>query len=183
MAKQRIDMVALMNIAWDRRCNLSHDEYEEKIKNLLSHSFVEYERLFKAYCDEKGTEYEDEIFYIYQHIFVYIMLSDGDFLQGEYDAYCRYCKWAGIDALSVEDARALYNRLNNDEVANDIALLTNLRGSIDPENYEAMVKGFCYLALAGDKEMDENEYYILRCFFEDGYDYAPKTWEQFKREW
>ncbi len=183
MAKSRINMIDLMNVAWKRRQEFSHEEYEVRVKNLLSHSFVEYEKLFKNYCANKGQEYKEEIFIIYQHIFVFMMLSDGDFLQGEYDAYCKYCSWAGFQPLSVADTRALYNRLTVDDLVSDISVLVKLRDLIDPENYEAMVQGFCYLTLLGDKEMDENEYYILRCFFESGYDYAPSTWDQFKREW
>lgn len=183
MGKSRINMIELMNKAWNRRQEVSHDEYEVKIKNLISHSFVEYEKIFKDYCSRNGKSYNEEVFIIYQHIFVFLMLSDGDFLQGEYDAYCKYCNWAGFQPLSVADSRALYNRLSVDDLVDDIKVLIDLREGIDPENYEAMVQGFCYLALAGDKEMDENEYYILRCFFESGYDYAPSTWEQFKKEW
>ena len=58
-----------------------------------------------------------------------------------------------------------------------------MRESIEPDKYEALILAFCYLCLQGDKAMDENEYYILRCFFEKGYDYAPATWQQFKDEW
>ena len=30
------------------------------------------------------------------------MLSDGDFLQGEYDAYCKFCNYANIKPLTRE---------------------------------------------------------------------------------
>ena len=43
---------------------------------------------------------DDLIFYPFQEIFVFIMLSDDDFLQGEYDAYCKYCGFAGFKPLS-----------------------------------------------------------------------------------
>lgn len=183
MAKTKINMLDLMDVAWNRRQNVSNDEFEDKIKNLISHSFVEYERLFKVYCEKENQKYEEEVFVIYQHIFVFMMLSDGDFLQGEYDAYCKYCQWAGFKPLSVSDTRELYQRLGVDVLANDISTLVELREFIDPENYEALVQGFCYLSLAGDREFDENEYYILRCFFERGFDYAPATWTDFKNEW
>lgn len=43
--------------------------------------------------------------------------------------------------------------------------------------------GILFSFLVGRQIFDENEYYILRCFFEDdSYDYCPSTWEQFKRE-
>ncbi len=182
--KTRINMITLMNLAWDRRKALSHEEYEIKIRNLLSHAYVECSELYEAYCKNEGKAYEDEIFYAFQRIFVFIMLCDGDFLQGEYDAYLKMCDNCNFQPLSVDDCRSLYNRMTVDDLAKQVSLLVNvLRDFIDGENYEAMVQGFCYLALAGDKEMDENEYYVLRGFFESGYDYAPSTWEQFKREW
>ena len=87
-----------------------------------------------------------------------------------------------IDIVIIITCFNFFNRLNYLH-QKSIKLLTNLREFIDPENYEAMVQGFGYLCLSGDKAMDENEYYILRCFFEPGYDYAPESWEQFKKEW
>jgi hypothetical protein len=52
--------------------------------------------------------------------------------------------------------------------------------AITKESFEQFI---IHLVEQGDKAMDENEYYILRCFFEAGYDYAPSTWQQFKDEW
>ena len=65
----------------------------------------------------------------------------------------------------------------------DIKLLNGLREFVDGDNYNAMVLGFCYLSLLGDTSFDENEYYIIRCFYDARYDYAPRDWAQFKREW
>ena len=90
-----------------------------------------------------------------------IMLSDDDFLQGEYDAYCKFCKYANIEPLSVADCRSLYGRTSVDKLAENINFLSKLRDSIDSSKYEAMVLAFCYLCLQGDKAMDENEYYSL----------------------
>lgn len=183
MAKTRINMIDLMNTAWSKKNSCSSDEFAEKIKNLLSHSFVEVERIYKDYCSRNGIKYDQQVFLVYQHIFIFLMKCDGEFLQGEYDAYLKYCDWANIQPLKVERVNELYNEMSVDVLTNDIKLLVGLRDSIDPENYEAMVQGFCYLSLSGDRCFDENEYYILRCFFEDGYDYQPSDWEQFKREW
>ena len=183
MAMSRINLVNMMNIAWDKKQSVSAEEYEVKVKNLLSHAFVEYERLYVAYCKEKGIEYKDDVFYIYQRLIIYFIFSDGDFLQGEYDAYCKYCNWAHIQPLTVDDCRNLNSKLSTETIINDLKLLYNLRDSITPENYEAMVQGFCFMSLLGDKSFDENEYYILRCFFDSNYDYCPATWEQFKKEW
>ena len=111
------------------------------------------------------------------------MKCDGEFLQGEYDAYCKFCKWAKIQALTVADVNALYSRTSVDRVIEDIKLINGLREFIDGDNYNAMVLGWCYLSLLGDGKFDENEYYIIRCFYDARYDYLPRDWAQFKREW
>ena len=183
MAKQKMNMIALMNAAWSKRQQSTAEQYEEYVKNLVSHSFVQYESMYKAYCNEKHIKYEDQVFYVYQHIFVFLMKCDGEFLQGEYDAYCKYCNWAKIQPLSVSDVNALYARMKVEDLARDINLLTGLRPSIDAASYEAMVLGFCYFSLLGDRSFDENEYYVIKCFFENGYDYVPATWDRFKNEW
>ena len=172
MARTPINMIELCNLAWDRKSKLAPSEYYVKTKNLLSHAYVECGRII-------GRE---KVFVAFQRILVFLMLCDDDFLQGEYDCYKTFCDYAKYEALTVSDCRSLYNRLSVDDLTDEIATLVKLRDSIDPENYEAMVQGFCYFCLSGDKAMDENEYYILRCFFQ-GNDYAPSSWDQFKREW
>ena len=172
MSKTPINMIELCNLAWDRKSKLAPSEYYVKTKNLLSHAYVECGRII-------GRE---KVFVAFQRILVFLMLCDDDFLQGEYDCYKTFCDYAKYEALTVSDCRSLYNRLSVDDLTDEIATLVKLRDSIDPENYEAMVQGFCYFCLSGDKAMDENEYYILRCFFQ-GNDYAPSSWDQFKREW
>ena len=183
MAMEKMNLINMMNTAWERKNEVSAEEYEVKVKNLLSHAFVEIERMYVDFCKEKGYEYKDEVFYVFQRLIVYFTFSDGDFLQGEYDAYVKYCDWAHIQPLSVADCKALNERLTSETIINDIKLINGLRDSIDPENFTALVQGFCYMSLLGDKSFDENEYYIIRCFFDRGYDYCPEDWETFKREW
>ena len=183
MARSSMNMISLMNYAWDQRQKVDAETYQDQCRNLLSHAYVELDSLYQEYCNQQNVKNEQIIFYTFQEIFVMIMLSDDDFLQGEYDAYCKFCKYANIEPLSVADCRSLYGRTSVDKLAENINFLSKLRDSIDSSKYEAMVLAFCYLCLQGDKAMDENEYYILRCFFEAGYDYAPSTWQQFKDEW
>ena len=183
MAKQSMNMINLMNYAWEQRGKVDAATFQDQSRNLLSHAYADLTNMYNDYCRRQNVKNEDLIFYTFQEIFVFIMLSDDDFLQGEYDAYCKFCKYAGIEPLSVSDCRALYQRTSVEKLSQNIAFLQELRDTIEPDKYEAMVLGFCYLCLHGDKAMDENEYYILRCFFEAGYDYAPSTWEQFKKEW
>ena len=183
MATSKLDLVKLMNIAWERRKESTAEEYEEKVKNLISHAFVEYENIYVSYCKDKNIKYNDDVFYLFQRLILWNCLADDEFLQGEYDAYCKYCSWAKINPLTVEDCKALVRRTSRDAIVADLSLITKLRDAVDPENYQAMVQGFCYMSLLGDKSFDENEYYLIRCFLKDGYDYCPSTWEQFKREW
>ena len=183
MATERMNLISMMNQAWQRKNEVSAEEFEIKVKNLISHAFVEIERMYVDFCKSKGYEYKDDVFYIFQRLIIYFIFTDGDFLQGEYDAYVKYCNWAKIEPLTVDDCKNLYNRLSTEDIVNDIKLINGIRDSIDPVNFTALVQGFCYMSLLGDKSFDENEYYILRCFFQDGYDYCPADWETFKREW
>ena len=183
MAKQSMNMISLMNYAWDQRQKVSYETFQDQCRNLLSHAYVELDSLYQEYCKQQNLKNEQIIFYTFQEIFVYFMLTDNDFLQGEYDTYLKYCKFANFEPLSVEDCRSLYNRTSVETLGQDIQFICSLRDTIAPDKYEALILAFCYLCLQGDKAMDENEYYILRCFFEQGYDYAPSTWQQFKDEW
>lgn len=183
MAKQSMNMISLMNYAWDQRQKVDAATFQDQCRNLLSHAYADLTNMYNDYCARQGVKNEDLIFYTFQEIFVFIMLSDDDFLQGEYDAYCKFCNYAGIQPLSVADCRSLYGRTSVERLGQDINFLSQLRETIEPSKYEAMVLAFCYLCLHGDKAMDENEYYILRCFFEQGVDYAPSSWQQFKDEW
>lgn len=183
MAKKSMNMISLMNYAWDQRQKVSAEVYQDQCRNLLSHAYADLNALYQQYCREQNVKNEEIIFISFQHVFVFMMLSDNDFLQGEYDAYCKFCNYAGIQPLSVADCRSLYGRTSVERLGQDINFLSQLRETIEPSKYEAMVLAFCYLCLHGDKAMDENEYYILRCFFEQGVDYAPSSWQQFKDEW
>lgn len=183
MAKSRINLVKMMNEAWDARQRYDADVLGDLVVKKIAPAFNDYESMFIQFCKEEGNQYKDEVFIVYQHIFLFFMLCDDDFLQGEYDAYCKFCKWANIKPLSTDRMRELYREIKVDTLINDIGLLFRLRNSIPAAKYEDMVQGFCYLTLLGDRAFDENEYYILRCFYEVGYDIQPSDWEAFKKEW
>ena len=173
-----MNLIELMNYAWDKRQSCNANELEDMVRNLLSHSHANYDGILSS----NGYP-EDKTFYVFQNILIYISMSDSDFLQGEYDAYVKYCNWAGIRALSVDDCKAFYNRTSTDKLSEDIYLLKSYRYHLDDNHYESMVLAFCILSLLGDKAFDENEYYIIRCFFDDSVDYCPSNWTQFKKEW
>lgn len=180
---KKMNMITHMNRAWEQKQKLDLNTYEEYCKNLVTHAYVELEKMYKGFCKEKNIEYKNEIFIIFQHIFVCIIKCDGEFLQGEYDAYCKYCEWAGFNPLLVKEVNNLYEKLSVDTLSKDIGLIVALRKYIEDDNYESMVKGFCYLSLLGDNKFDENEYYIIRNFYDQEFDYVPKDWETFKKEW
>ena len=96
MATEKMNLISMMNQAWERKHEVSAEEFEIKIKNLISHAFVEIEKLYVDFCKSKGYEYKDDVFYIFQRLFIYFIFTDGDFLQGEYDAYVKFCNWAKI---------------------------------------------------------------------------------------
>ena len=102
--------------------------------------------------------------------------------QGEYDAYVKFCELAGYQCLTVDECKSFYKRKTTSDLAESIRTIKNYRYNVSTNNYEAMIVAFCYLCLLGDKAMDENEYYIIRCFFDESEDYCPSDWATFKRE-
>ena len=168
----------LMNYAWRERQNKNGEQFSTACMNLCSHAYAEINGII-GYNEEN----QQKLFIAFQHLFVFVMKADNDFLQGEYDAYCKFSKWAGYTPLKVEEVNNLYNRLSVDTLVQDINFIASFRSQIDDNKYEALVLAFCYLSLLGDSSFDENEYYIIRCFFDNGYDYCPSDWATFKKEW
>lgn len=173
-----MNLIHLMNYAWDDKTKTNAKEYAAKFRNLLSHAYVDILEKNKT----MSSDY-DKPFYAIQEICVFLMKCDDDFLQGEYDAYVNFCNYAGFQPLSVKDVTALHNRKTVTDLANDIAYIKSFRYYLDDNKYEALILSFCYLSLLGDNAFDENEYYIIRTFFDEGYDYCPYDWSTFKREW
>lgn len=174
-------MIADMNEAWKNLNAYSSQQNQEFVKNLVSHAFVAIDKAWSDYAKKNGNKYEDDAFYVFQKIFVKFMLCDGEFLQSEYDCYCKFCNYAHVQPLSVADCRSLYNRVSVDQLVDNIAYLVRLRPGLGEDMYHAMVRGFCHFCLLSDHEMDENEYYILRCFYTSNE--APSSWAQFKNDW
>jgi len=173
-----------MNEAWEDMRQVSNDKNQEYVINLLSHSYVKIESIWKAFCQKKGTEYDSNTFYLFQQILVKLMLCDGDFLQSEYDCYCKFCHTAGVKPLSVADCKSFNNRTSVEKLGISIKMLNEMRGSIGEREFQAMVRSFCHFAFLSDKAIDENEFYIIRCFYQNAYgDYCPETWSRFKQEW
>ena len=173
-----MNLINLMNYAWDDKQKTSAKEYALKFRNLISHAYVDILEKNKNI----SSDY-DRPFYAIQEICVFIIKCDDDFLQGEYDAYVNFCNYAKFQPLSVKDVTALRNRKTLQDLSNTIVYIKYFRTLLNDDKYEALILGFCYLSLLGDTAFDENEYYILRTFFDQGYDYCPSDWSSFKREW
>jgi hypothetical protein len=180
--QRKMNMVQLFNYVWDSKHKVSTERAEDEVRNLLSHAYVELTKKYRAYCEEKGIEYKNEIFYTFQLIIVYIIKCNDDLTYNEYEFYKKFCAFAGIEYLNRPEFDALYEKKSVDDLCEDIQFIVDLRSHINPDRYEGFVAGLCYLSVL-DGKVDENEYYIIRCFFEKGFDEWPKTWEQFKIEW
>lgn len=178
-----INMIDDMNDAWNDMREKDVATNRKYVVNLLSHSFVAVDKEWRAFCKEKNYKYDNDTFYLYQKLLIKLMFCDGDFLQSEYDAYCDFCDWANFEELSVSDCKSCNGRVTGEELVQAIQLLINLRGAMGEDNYHYLAMAFCHFALLSDRAMDEDEYYIIRCFYVGNSDYAPSTWEKFKKEW
>lgn len=182
MAKKPIDLLELMKLARDRKKNNSSADFHVKAKNLLSHAYVDYKNMYVDFCKSKGEEYKDKIFYIFQHIFVFLMMGDSNVSKNEYECYKVFCNYCKVEPLTQSDCRALYTRLETDTVVGDIEFLRDLRDYLkDADDYEAMVQGFCYFCLADSKNLNETQYLVLSFFFEN-MDTIPSNWGAYKRK-
>lgn len=174
-------MVNDMNEAWSDMKNYSNEKNQEYVRNLLSHTYVLMDDAWKELSRKNRQTYDDNAFYIFQKILVQFMLCDNEFLQSEYDCYCKFCLDAHFKPLTVDACKSLYNRTSIEELARNIAFVCSLRSAIGEREFHAMVRGFCHFCLLSDHKMDENEYYILACFYNSSE--KPATWAQFKKEW
>lgn len=183
MAKTKLNMIDLVNEAWEYRYKYTSESYTNLCQKLLSSAYIKIDKDYDNYCIKNNIKNEEIVFVIFQRVIISFMLTDGDFHQEEYDAYCNFCDCANIKPLTMQRCREIYNIMDVITIAQFVSKLIKSRETVDPNEWKKMILGFCCLCLMGDKAMDEDEYYILRCFFEDGFDYKPKSWENFKREW
>ena len=175
-----INLIECMNFAWKKRNSLSSTEYKRQTFNLITHAF---NGVYDAIDEFTGQEKFNKLFITFQHVFIYLMKCDDQFLQGEYDVYCDFCKWCKYNSLKVEEVNNLYKKLDTNIIIEDIRLILNHRNQIGDEKYNLLVLAFCCFSLLGDQSFDENEYYIIRCFLYSDIDVFPRNWETFKKEW
>ena len=183
MDRTQLNMIDLMNEAWEDRFNYDSDTYQEYCKNLFSHAYVKIRNGFAEYCAQNNLDSQNYVDTLFNVVIIAFMIIDGDFNEEEYSAYATFCNYAEITPYSYEECLAILAALTPELVVQSIQMLVGTRDIVGAEDWQSLVLGFCYLCLMGDKEMDENEYYLLSCFFEDGYDYKPESWDAFKAEW
>ena len=172
-----MNLVNLFNDAWKARSDNTHEQAEVMFKNLLSHGFVDMERVLRA----NVPNYDENLFYMVQKLLACIVMADGDSFVGETDAYEKYCRWAGFQPLTPSQLAELDRRTSMDELKSIIEVIKICRKYIDEDNYRCFVLSLCYMSLFGDKAVDENEYYIIAALCDPSRDYVP-SWAQFKRE-
>lgn len=177
-----MDLVKLVDHAWNMKKQYGYERTQEMFKNSLSYPYGEILNEYVTRCQNENKPSSTIIIYkVFENIIVHIMKCDDDFLQGEYDAYVKFAKYCGYRNFSADDIRNM--SFDRNTLIRCINKLKSYRFVISEENYESMIQGFCHLIFLGDNAIDENEYYILRCFLDDAYDKYPSDWESFKREW
>ena len=161
-----MNLTDLFQEAWDARCATSHEGAEVQFKNLLSHGFVAMEATLKQVIDN----YDEDLFYMVQRILAHFIVCDGEYLQGEYDAYLKYCDWAGFEPLSVRRLEELGHEVSFDEYKKYADIILATRPNVGERNYECFVLSLCYMSLFGDKKIDEMEYKLITWFLDPNKD-------------
>jgi hypothetical protein len=183
MAKERISCDELIEYAYKARRQFTPKEIGERAKNLVSHAFNEFEKLYIDKAEKAGFTYNEKCFIVFQHLYIFLIMCDGNFYEEEYEAYKTFCEWARFKELSVEDFKNVYNKFTIEDIYNEIKELVSLRDQIDPENYSYFVSGLFYLVLVSKNSIHENEYNILVRLFEEEYDLIPLTYAEFKAKY
>ena len=183
MAKSKMNCDMIIDYAYKARRQFTPKQIGERAKNLVSHSFNEFEKIFKEKAEKAGFTYNEKCFIIFQHLYIFLIMADGKFMEEEYVAYTDFCDWARFKPLTVDDFKNVYQRFTLDDLANDIKELVALRDQITPENYFYFVSGLFYLVLVSKSNIHENEYNIIIQLFEKGYDVIPFTYAEFDRKY
>ena len=172
-----MNIVEILKEADHDRKKLSHEKNEMIFKNLLSHGYKRMEEVYK----KTDPSYGDTLFMAVQDLLIWIMFADNQLIQGEYDAYEEFCSWAKYEALSVKSVIERKNELTIDYLISVIKHIVQTRKHIPDDDYESFVKALCYMALFGDKDLDQEEYVLISCFFNEDVDYCP-SWEDYLKE-
>lgn len=180
---KQMSMIIDMKEAWNTRSQVSHEQYELYFKDMVSNMYHCVENAYIEYCKKTSTEYKSQVFYSFQELFAVIILADNQILQGEYDAYLKYCSFAGFKPLDSKELKKLIAQIDDNRILTHIHLIDSLRDHISDDDYSTFIRSLCYLSLMGDKVFDEREYSLIRNFYREGYDEVPNSFEELKKEW
>ncbi len=181
--RERINMISLMNLAWGSKSRETPQRFEDETVDLLMDAYYEATGLHKYKCALNGKKDYEDIYRVFNRIFIALMLIDGNFNQEEYNIYMKFCKRCEKNFLNPDECRSFYSKLSLNSFSLEIRKLLDLRNEMTPTNYENMVEGFCHLTQAQDHKISKYEFNILKCLFDENYDYVPYTFEQFENEY
>ena len=183
MAKQIIDLVDQLKLAWQERVDFSHERREENAVALLKRVHDEYATTIRSHLASIGQPYANQAFTALQNVLVYLCCCDGQYSQGECDAYTKLCYRIGMRPLSVEEVRSKANNMSISVLTKNIAVFTFFRDRLSaPIIFEYLISGLCTFAFLGTGKLNENEFYVLKTFLNTGFDWFPQTWEQLDQQ-
>lgn len=181
--KQRINMIDQLLNAWKRRNTISDKEFIDEFSTMFHHAFDNIEKTLINKYKELNKKYQDDLFYTLQRVLVYLMLSDDGLQQEEYDSYVSFCKHIDFLPLDIKSIQNMFSEISFSRAVINVNLIKNIRTFCDEALYEELTKALIYLCLLGDKEMDKEEYELIKCFYDPAIDIYPKSLEEFKKYW
>ena len=181
MAKRKVDMLSLLNDAWNARGVFTSAKRRESFTIALSRSYIIMKNWYDYKCIKENIKNEQAIFKILRSIIIKLILCDLNLHQEEYEAYCAFVKYCGFKPETIEECKKIYKTTSLKYLKGCIIYVLKFRPIIPADFWEQFLLALCYLCLA-DGVMYEDQYYILSSFFEKDFDTKPETWEDYKKE-
>ena len=183
MAKEIINLVEQFQLAWQEKQNFSHERREENTVALLKRVHDEYASTVRNYLSSIGRPYDNQVFTALQNVLVYLCCCDGQYSQGEADAYTKLCYRIGMSPLSVSEFKSKAESMSMSVLTKNIAVFTFFRDKLSsPIIFEYLISGLCMYAFLGTNELYENEFYVIKTFLNTGFDWFPESWEMLKKQ-
>lgn len=180
MAKSSLNAVEIVRQAWRLKRSISPKKYAERTSSLLHSSFVGVENAFKNLCLKSNVTYKNEIITFYQRYCAYVLTCDRNLTLNEYNVYEEFINFTEFVPLTFEQIISIKLKATSDSISSDAFFIRNIRPALNPKLYADLVTGLCMLALIGNNAFDQGEFYIIGCLFENGFDFCPSSWEEFK---
>lgn len=179
----KINLIECFNYAWQQKCSKSTEELKEEFLNQILPSYMNLYQLYTETLGNHGESYNNEIFVYYTVIFMKMMMSDGEFLVGEYEFFQAFSEACGYDALAPETLMKRAVSVEKETYDNMISTFKQCRDAIGNEEYKQFIVALSFLALSGDKELDEEEFNCIISFLDEKKDVYPKTIKELKETW